>query len=195
MKNIFKFFGIAALACTLMVACGKDNNEPEDTTPAETPIPDGVSFTFDGTTNTEWGYQAANYYEEYSQFYLMYLPSEESFANGIKCWINTTAGVQNLSADVNNYYSLADEQAIEYWKERILQNRAGTAFWGDYWTKEATVNVKAVDMTALTMTCKAEGTMFDAAAVLIDATPYASATTAPFVLTIGNVEFPAPVEK
>ena len=38
MKNIFKLMGVALMACSLMVACGSDENEdPVDTTPVTPP--------------------------------------------------------------------------------------------------------------------------------------------------------------
>lgn len=54
MKNIFKLMGIAVLACSMMmVSCGKDPAEPNDTTP-DTPVTPtaGVTVTWDGTVQT-----------------------------------------------------------------------------------------------------------------------------------------------
>lgn len=49
MKNIFKFMGVALVACSLMVACGKDEEEPTDTTPVTPPTPTaGVKVVWDG---------------------------------------------------------------------------------------------------------------------------------------------------
>ena len=45
MKNIFKFFGIAVLACGMMVACGdKNEGDNTDTTP-DTPTPAASVYT------------------------------------------------------------------------------------------------------------------------------------------------------
>lgn len=59
MKNIFKFMGIAVLACGLMVACNKpENNGPSDSTP-DTPTPpaptSSVKVVWDGAEqNLGW---------------------------------------------------------------------------------------------------------------------------------------------
>lgn len=54
MKNIFKFFGIAVLACGMMVACGEDPVEPNDTTPTDNPQPHPqtpkFTVSFNGST-------------------------------------------------------------------------------------------------------------------------------------------------
>jgi hypothetical protein len=192
MKNIFKFMGIALMACSLMVACGpKDDPEQNDTTPQEAPIPDGVSFTFDGVTTTNWAYTDASYYDEYSQFYLMYLISESSYLGGFQCWINAAVADQSLTADAADNFALTDQQTIEYWKEHGLTNEAQTAIWGDYWTKTANINVKAFDMTALTVTAKFDGVMFSAYDVYLNGVAFASAPTAPFAGTIGNLSLTA----
>ena len=55
MKNIFKFFGVAVLACGLMVACGKENNDPTDSTPdtPDNPQPTySVNINWDGADQT-----------------------------------------------------------------------------------------------------------------------------------------------
>ena len=62
MKNIFKLMGIAVLACSMMVACGKDNDDPTDTTPdnpTPTPVPENVyTLVWNGEAQTP-GYVGA----------------------------------------------------------------------------------------------------------------------------------------
>lgn len=56
MKNIFKFLGIAVLACGMMVSCGKDNpEEGTDTTPVNPPTPPtptNLTIKWGGTLQT-----------------------------------------------------------------------------------------------------------------------------------------------
>ncbi len=54
MKNIFKLMGVALMACSLMVACGSDENEdPVDTTPVTPPAPtSSVTINWDGAEQT-----------------------------------------------------------------------------------------------------------------------------------------------
>lgn len=61
MKNIFKLMGVALMACTLLVACNKDNDE-NDTTPQEPTGPVvikwGGEYQTIGFTDAYYGYPA-----------------------------------------------------------------------------------------------------------------------------------------
>ena len=66
MKNIFKFLGIAVLACGMMVSCGKDNpEEGTDTTPVTPPAPQRSFTVTYGSTNLDiTSFQAVNHSDE-----------------------------------------------------------------------------------------------------------------------------------
>lgn len=185
MKNIFKVMGVALLACSMiMVSCKKDENE--DSTVAE-----GINVTFDGQSWTaaesSCGYTAA--YggiqfngaqvsgEDFPQF------DEFIYATETGSWTEASAA-QGLP----NFAESATHGWVEYYKEMYIT--ANGYYYGDWWAYDATTEITAVDLTALTASAKMNGTMFDVAEAYIadyGAVGAAAATHAPYSATFGNV--------
>ena len=79
---------------------------------------------------------------------------------------------------------------VDYYYDSYLYDENNNTY-GDWWAKTATVNVKAFDATALTMTADVNATMFDAAEALIDGAGIDGATTAPMVVNVKNITLTA----
>lgn len=157
MKNIFKFMGIALMACSLtMVSCSKDE---ENETVAE-----GINVTFDGES---WTAAASrnSYVASYDMIDIFAgKTSIEDFPIFDECIVaSTPAGTYNSTAAENNGAAAQLDgihNYVEYYEERALSD--GQNSFGDWWAKQATTEITAVDLTALTISAKMNGTMFSA---------------------------------
>ena len=179
MNNIFKFMGIALMACSLtLVSCSKDDNDSSSNNNA-TP---SVTSTFNGQTINTFGYQSLKYYASYECYAGMYLETNQSYYPGFDfCSYQITNG---SATDVANNGQFSDDATIEYceyFESTYLQDGSGNVY-GDYWAETVTTNVKAIDLTALTLTVTMEGTMFNAAECMVQnaTVSYEDATRAPF---------------
>ena len=112
MKNIFKFLGIAVLACGMMVACGdktneEDNNnnnnneQPQQTTPC-------FKVTFDGT---EWDASVVKLTDQLYANYGLYVTrafrTEGSFPY-LEMYTTGNAGDYTLTPDIRTAYEGTD---------------------------------------------------------------------------------------
>jgi len=195
MKNIFKLMGIAVLACGMMVACGNKDNEEENNNNnnnngnnQEQQDPDGVSVEFNGTTWTANQYQNG-YYANYGviDFYAAKTSSDEfpQFDNAI---YSDEVGTYHDETD----YNFGDENThayVEYYEETRLSD--GTYYYGDWWACDATTEIKAIDLNALTVTAKMHGTMYSAAEAYVDGAGFEGASQAPYKATFKNVRLTA----
>ena len=90
MKNIFKFFGIAVLACGLMVACGKENNDPTDSTPD---TPDNPQPTYSVNINWDGADQTLGWKDAY-----------QSTQNPSVFWFEGAKGMNGQNIEVPGFY-------------------------------------------------------------------------------------------
>ena len=83
-----------------------------------------------------------------------------------------------------------------YYNETLLYSDAngnnaydeGEDTFGDWWAKNATINIQALDLTNMTATATCTAVIFDALAVLAQGAPYATAPTANLAFNANNVE-------
>lgn len=153
MKNIFKLLGIAALACSMMVACGPDETEVPDPTPTPDPQPQSrFVINFDGVETAVIDYQAVDHTDE--GYLTVYGYTTENGQNGIftmgylESTVVANATYQSTSGDIMNY---RDPNKTYYDAESVLGNEPAT-YWG--WVSQSSTfieNVTAVDLNTLTM--------------------------------------------
>lgn len=157
MKNIFKFFGFAVLACSMMVACGGDEenpgNEPGNDNP---PAPQSsFVFNFDGDDYTVIDFQAVNHSDEgYLTVYGYTTNQGQSgiFTQGfLESTVIANGTYESTLGDIMNF---RDPNMTYYDAEGILdnQNHQPATYWG--WASEGSTfveNVTAIDLNARTM--------------------------------------------
>ncbi|MCQ2276864.1 MAG: hypothetical protein MJZ87_07980 [Bacteroidales bacterium] len=79
---------------------------------------------------------------------------------------------------------------VEYYEDSYLYNQEGQQF-GDWWAKNATINVSAFDATAMTVSANVNATMFDAAEALIDGAGIDGAASRPMTVDMVQVNLEA----
>lgn len=79
---------------------------------------------------------------------------------------------------------------VDYYEDSYLYDQEQNVY-GDWWAKNATVNVTAFDATAMTMNANVNATVFDAAEALIDGAGIDGATTASLAVNMMNIELSA----
>ena len=197
MKNIFKFFGIAVLACGMMVACNPDPVEPEDTTPV-TPQPTTptVTVTFDGA-NYNFPVMTGNYMSAYGATAFDFFTSGGSITEGMPgCEIYTTsaaAGQNSATFDPDTYELNGDPFVCEFYMNTYLQNQSGTPY-GDWWADEAAINMTAFDLDNAKTSFTVTATMFDALNAFVQNNNpnwvgYGDATRVSMTVNASNVTF------
>lgn len=145
MKNIFKFMGIALMACSLtMVSCSKDEEGGSDTPNAS------FSATLGSETMTVIDFKAADHSDEgYLTVY-----GYESTANDsrfVQGFLETTPGTYDYQGTEGDIMNWRDPSYIYTDTEGVL-GEAGSQYWG-YNTNPSSFQeiVTAVDLNALTM--------------------------------------------
>ena len=184
MKNIFKVMGVALLACSMvMVSCKKDDDKDGGSS-----ITEGINVTFDGQNWTA-AENDCGYYSGAGAIVLsgaqnegQYFPSfgEALYATATGSWTESTTD-GSFAQDATHVY-------CEYYEETALTNQAQTVIYGDWWALQATTEITNIDLTALTVSAKANGTMFNAAEAYLDGTGIDGASTANYSATFGNVQ-------
>ncbi len=186
MKNIFKFMGIALMACSLMVACGNKDEENNDTTPQEEQIPNGVNVTFNGESWTASSVSCA-YFESYGAIEFYGAQTADEYPIFDEVIYSAEVGTTTESTTTGQFSNQV-HMYVEYYYDSYLYDNDGNNY-GDWWAAEATTEIKAVDLTALTATAKMSGTFFDAGQAFAGETAvgFAAADRAPYTATFGNV--------
>lgn len=164
MKNIFKFMGIALVACSLMVACGKDDPEENNDTTPDTPT-SVAKVNFNGT---EWNatdilvdFSYADQYGIYSWQILNGNTADDPFTFG---YTGTQAGrtyeLDGQSQGVESlYYFMYVENDDDYFEATNSQGQVQ-----DYPRKQpyTTVsNLIAFDVTAKTTSLTVNAQLYD----------------------------------
>lgn len=183
MKNIFKFMGVALMACSLMVACGpKDPEENTDTTPV-TPEPTySVTINWDGV-NQDLGFKDA-YQSTQSEklfwfegakgldgqnlvFPAFYIPFWNGQSGMLPAFLysflepNDDGGYDTI--DGNDYFALEvfNEGGVEYTVGDQTYTIGDYQYYNHHYTAMPEVTF---DATALTLSVNVPVTMFDYAA-------------------------------
>lgn len=155
MKNIFKFLGIAVLACGMMVSCGKDNpEEGTDTTPVTPPAPQRSFTVTYGSTNLDiTSFQAIDKTAEGYLTVYGYENGEQNsrFVQGfLESTVVANATYESTGGDVMNY---RDPSVTYYDADGVLSRDGSVGTYYGHYTIPATFieNVTAIDLNALTM--------------------------------------------
>ncbi len=189
MKNIFKLMGIALLGCSMLVACGNDEEE--------TKIPDGATVKFDGQTYDENAFatKSYSYFANYGAISAALhagtaMQNIEDFCPGFEMGVaSTETGTLTGECNAEGKFPESKIAYCEFYKNTVL--KSNDAYYGDFWAKTVNMELKAIDLTALTYTATLNGTMFDAKAAFVDQAGVAAASTAAFEATFGNVTMTA----
>ncbi len=209
MKNIFKFLGIALLASSMLIACGKDNeednngNNPTDTTPV-TPQPQTSAKVTLGTIS--WDAAIAEVftgnYEQYSlNEYYLYKTSQQEFPF-IEMMMQATPGTYNVTAELGQadgytYYGWQsmDIYDINYFEANVFQSQTSsgqTVYRGDWRPVSAELTVTSFDLNSLTASYNLTATMYDFASWYQDLVTNAEdADTKDLTVAVNNYVFTA----
>ena len=174
MKNIFKFLGVAAMACSLMVACGSDDPENgTDTTPVTpTPATPTINVTFGSNS---WEGSVAQLYTGYvSEYNLMYtrIFKEANSLPYVDMMGSITPGTYTAAIETATAYEGTDSAYtyeagsnsmdlydVQYGEQTQLQTQNG--YTADWHFLNGTLTVSACDMNALTASYKLDATLYD----------------------------------
>lgn len=183
MKNIFKVMGVALLACSMvMVSCKKDDDKESSN------IPDGIKVTFDGTT---WNGNINGCASYGTALQFSAAETEGEFPMYDEAIQTTEVGSNHATANTTN--GGLDNQTyawVEYYQSTYLVDGSNN-YYGDWWGAEVNTEITAIDLTALTVSAKMNGTMFSAAEAFVSGVGVAAAPHAPYSATFGNVSLQA----
>lgn len=147
MKNIFKFMGIALMACSLtFVSCSSDDENEEG---GNTNNP-SFTATLGSETMTVIDFKAADHSDE--GYLTVYgYESTASDSRFVQGFLETTPGTYDYEGTDGDIMSWRDPSYIYTDTEGLLGD-AGGQYWG-YTTNPSSFqeNVTAVDLNALTM--------------------------------------------
>lgn len=185
MKNIFKVMGVALLACSMiMVSCKKDDDKDGGSS-----IADGINVNFDGESWTASSNQS-RYMSAYGAIEFYGVKTQGELPIFDEAFSHTEVGTFSSTADANNMAALdGDHNWVEYYEATYLQDGSGN-YYGDWWAKQATTEIAAIDLTALTISAKMNGTMFSAVEAYTEAggaVGMDGASTASYSVTAGNI--------
>lgn len=196
MKNIFKLMGLALIAGSMMfVACNKDENTDENnnTTPQEETIADGVSVTFNG--GQAWANNAGSgvvYFNQSEVLMFNFQAEENTYPMFDMVTSKLTSGTETEQCQTTGQqqgsFAGGNMQYCEYYERTSLIDQDSNTY-GDWWATEVTTDIRAIDLTNLTVTAKLNGTMFDAATAFVGSyggVGFADAPRADFVVTVGK---------
>lgn len=154
MKNIFKLMGLAMMASALFVACGDDEEETDNT------VAEGIKVTFKNTTWNGNVNQSA-YNADYNLVQFSAAEDAEDFPMFDEGFLSSEAGTVTESAGAQGSFAQGSTHNwVEYYENTALSD--GSAYYGDWWAEQATTTITSIDLTALTVSAKMNGTMFDA---------------------------------
>ena len=150
------------------------------------PVSDGVSVNFGGSNWTTTSYQGA-YYQSYGAWDVFSYATSSSeypmvdvatYTTGVGNYTDATSDGQNYDNGVVAW--------IEYYENATLQDQQGYTY-GDWWVKNATINVTVFDPTSLTLSANVNATMFDAYSAFVDGNGFNAAPTTNMTVNMTNV--------
>ncbi len=147
MKKFFRFFALAAIAGSLMVACGDDEDEPENVTPSYTITKDSTSFE-----------SVANYGGDKREegYWALYGLKDEQGTVMALAFLQATTGTFDAESSQGDYAMWRDQNDLYYDEEGILDENGEPGnyynFYPDYESWSETIS--AIDFNALTVTGK-----------------------------------------
>ncbi len=147
MKNIFKFMGVALLACSMiMVSCKKDDEN--DTNESKMSVKHGTT-AFDAASVMAVDRSADGYLTIYG-FKSASAGENDIFVQGyLESSVVSGATYESTEGDIMNY---RDPNIIFTDTENLLGRGAGGQYWGILTVPSTFIeNITAVDLNALTM--------------------------------------------
>lgn len=160
MKNIFKLMGLAMMASALFVACGDDEEETDT-------VAEGIKVTF---KNTTWNgnVNESSYSADHNLVHFAAAEAAEDFPMFDEGFLSSEAGTVTESAGAQGSFAQGSTHTwVEYYENTSLYD--GTNYYGDWWAEQATTTITSIDLTALTVSAKMNGTMFDAKSAFVPA--------------------------
>lgn len=194
MKNIFKFMGIALMACSLtMVSCSKDENDNNDSGSGEggsTNTDPSVTVNFGGADQGTMGGIQALYASNYSIVIFDFFADANQSFPGVELYLASTASGETTSTYDESTRSLdgGDLSICEFYEETALTN--GQSQFGDWWAKTATSNVTSLDLTNMKASLNVNATMFWALQAFVEdygAVGADNAETSSMTVAINNI--------
>lgn len=190
MTKYFKLLGIALLATSLaFVSCGDDGDDTTDpgtgTNPPTEEVTPGIKVTF-GAASWDAVATSGLYYTEQAVAVDAYSDATgQEFPMFMSAIMATAPGTYTDAVTEELGYANGVIAWLEYW-EATYWILSGSNY-GDWWTKEATINVTELDLTAMTVSMNVNATMFlfedivvmneDGRSASIDPTLLSGATT------------------
>lgn len=171
MKNIFKLMGIALLGCSMLVACGNDEEA-------------GYTLTWNGTEVTDLGYDAGTAFQTWHIF-----EASKSF-NSTDNTVEFPYYVIYFTGDKKSNITVDTLYCEAY--EKTSYNLDGTTY-GDWQTEDVkSLKVEKFDASAHTMTATLDLVMYSLTAVVENPDiADAAIPTATFGLKLTDYEFKA----
>jgi hypothetical protein len=154
MKNIFKLMGLAMMASALFVACGDDEEETDT-------VAEGIKVTF---KNTTWNgnVNQSSYNADYNLVHFAAAEAAQELPMFDEGFLSSEAGTVTESAGANGSFGQeSTHNWVEYYENTYLTDNNNN-YYGDWWAEQATTTITSIDLTALTVSAKMNGTMFDA---------------------------------
>ena len=188
MTKYFKLLGVALIATSLaFVSCGEDPVDPVDpgtNPPVEDPepptlgdVPAGQIGVLFGDTVWTPATSIGVYYPS-AGLVLAVAASDnsgESFPRADVCAYAAEGNMTDEWSEEEFGYTGGYASYIEYYHRTALND--GTYYYGDWWAKTVTINVTALDATAMTISANVNAVMFDAYAAYVDGVGSAAAET------------------
>ena len=180
MTKYFKLLGVALIATSLaFVSCGEDpvdQNDPGTNPPTEEEDPGtGTGDVPAGTIAVTFGDTAWTPATSMGVYYpsaglvLAVAASDnsgETFPRADVCAYAAEGNMTDEWSEEEFGYTGGYASYIEYYHRGALTD--GTYNYGDWWAKTVTINVTALDATALTISANVNAVMFDAYAAYVD---------------------------
>ena len=163
MTKYFKLLGIALLATSMaFVSCGDEgeNNDPiNDPQPPVEEVTPGAKVTFGSTSWDALGTAGLYYANPGAVAVDAYSDANgEQYPMFMSAIMATAAGTYTDAVTEELSYANQTIAWLEYW-EATYWTLSGSNY-GDWWTKEATINVTELDLTAMTVSMNVNATMF-----------------------------------
>lgn len=174
MKNIFKFMGIALMACSLtFVSCNKDDDDDTNTPDNPQGNTPSAQVTFGSNSwDATYGLMYTNYVAQHSliegrlfqtQGQLPYVDFMTTINPGEYSAQITTTNLDQDGNDLGYTYSQGtnsmDIYSVEYANQTQVQG--SSSVHGDWGLISATLKVTAADMNALTYSAELNAVMYD----------------------------------
>jgi hypothetical protein len=180
MTKYFKLLGVALIATSLaFVSCGGDDpvdpgtgdpNPPVDdpTNPGTGDVPAGtIAVTFGDTAWT--AATSMGVYYPSAGLVLAVAASDasgEAFPRADVCAYAAEGNMTDEWSEEEFGYTGGYASYIEYYHRGALTD--GTYNYGDWWAKTVSINITALDVTAMTISANVNAVMFDASAAYVD---------------------------